>query len=540
MRDNHRNLPPDVAEVTRTNLRTLLSATDATTFEGLANAQWNDTVRNFDNYYSELYTYSTTIPGAAAPRPNQRNRIPVEARDILAHADRGHAAALTHLLPPSSRVRRRAGTSIRGTSHAQLTKRHYYHTVVAGGPRSTYNVQPNLAITAAQELTGRTDINRAEAYRILREDFGYININPPSPPRARTPRRGDALPTRLGKSEARTDLRARTGKKGKKCGESYIPADHKCGPINGTSTKTKIGVAAAVAGGIALGVAAKKYKLGEYHTGAMARGLGQSDFVNPNFRTRRQSHIAKHGRTVTNQELIDQVSKLKGRPGAVDANIDRHIAFLKKTGLVNNPNLADNAIASSTKVLEKQALKQVKVAQAAGTMHGFTRLADDGQIYVRQTRRNLAKLDYDVADLEKHMDTILEDMDTPLKPFFTGSYAPNGDIQELLTTLHESGHKLHFKAGGTALPIKFADKINKQGISYDDLETALTKASTKYGMADIKGHYATMGNPNPRMETFAEMYTLYITSGKRFKAEHPLAYDWVDAIVDEAFEVQKW
>lgn len=540
MRENHAGMPDDVAAVTRENLRTLLNAKDGTTFNGLAEKQWRDTQQNFDNYYSELYTYSVTAPGASAPRPGHRNRIPASARDVLAHADVGHAATLSATYTPASPIRQ---TPVRGPSHAQLIKRDYYHKNIAGGERSTYNIQPNLAITAAQELTGRSDISRLEAYRVLREEYGFTNLNPPSPPRAtrtRTPRRGDALPTHLRKSTARTDLRARNGKKGKKCGESYIPADHKCGPINGTSTKTKIGVAAALAGGVALAVAAKKYKVGEFHTGIAAHGLGQSDFVNPNFRARRQSYIAKKGKTVTNQELIDQVTKLKGTSGVIDANIDRHVAFLKKTGLTNNPNLADDGLKIATKKIEVDALRQVKVAQNVGTLHGFARFADDGQIYVRQTRRNLAKLDFEVEDLEKHMNAILEDMDTPAKPFFTGSYSPNGDIQEFLTTLHESGHKLHFKAGGGALPIKFADKLSKRNISYDDLEAALTKASTKYGMADIKGHYATTGNPHPRMETFAEMYTLYISSGKKFKAEHPLAYEWVDAIVDEAFEVQKW
>lgn len=188
MRENHAGMPDDVAAVTRENLRTLLSARDGTTFNGLAEKQWRDTQQNFDNYYSELYTYSVSAPGASAPNPANRNRIPATARDVLAHADVGHAAALSARYPNRSPIRE---TPVRGPSHAQLIKRDYYHTRVAGGGTSTYNIQPNLAISAAQELTGRTDISRLEAYRILREEYGFTNMNPPSPPRAtraRTPR----------------------------------------------------------------------------------------------------------------------------------------------------------------------------------------------------------------------------------------------------------------------------------------------------------------------------------------------------------------
>lgn len=823
MRENHAGMPDDVATLTRNNLRTLLTTSDRTTFQGLAAKQWRETQQNFDNYYSELYTYTTSAPGAAAPNPASRNRIPASARDVLAHADVGHAAALASRLPSGSIIRR---TPVRGLSHASLVKRHYYHTRVAGTTASTYTITPNLAITAAQELTGRSDISRLEAYRLLREDFGFTNLSPPSPPRTtrtRSPRRGDALSTikrsavtggtgrgkkcgnsfiprnhkcnpqdtpsagntnnvkpgtksaapktteAIKRTEAKTavavggvaavgltaaailahkrvplgipalsnkalkvmnsaqvtaglnklpdfakepakrltgrakvavasmglssqgaivksvnnkynfstwempngtlvsvgsvndtvlafksvskkpiknfksyemaftvdeqytagkaltskesreivvrtkamfsdhveklpddcflectpfkgdekgDKRAsvyekfgfrairglRTEKifalknqgkftaipeaqddyigtmirgdslsikldaerlktrKGKKCGESYIPADHKCGPINGTSTKTKIGVAAALAGGAALAIAAKKYKVGEFHTGVAARSVGAKDLVNPNFRMRRNSYIVKNGKITTTEELIAQVEKLKGTPGVIDANIDTHIAFLRKTRLTAEPGLVDDLIKTGDSKL-RPAYEQAKLATDLGAMHGFAPFADKTRIYVRQTRRDLTRVDADPTEVVNTLNKILEDVDSPAKPFFTGSYAKNGDIYETLTTLHESGHQLHLSGGGQ---INASKLLTRKDIDNAKLVDALERAATKYGATDINSPI------NARMETFAELYTMYIGAGVKFKKEHPLAYDWVDGIVSDTRTVNRW
>jgi hypothetical protein len=249
---------------------------------------------------------------------------------------------------------------------------------------------------------------------------------------------------------------------------------------------------------------------------------------------RRHSHIVKHGKITTTEDLIAQVSNLKGKPGVIDANVDRHIAFLRKTKMVNDPNLIkDIGVKLKDDPELTQAVNGMKFAQSTGLLHGIAPLEaiDNGRVYVRSTRRNLNKLDADPNDIIEAIGETMDDLDSPIAPYITGHNSKNGDVYEVLTGVHELGHKVHFMGGEKNVASKTITKLSSAGKTPADLEDALRRASTKYGQTDVD---------SIRRETFAEMYTLYVVQGKRLQKEHPLAYDWVDAIVEDSHKVNGW
>ena len=180
------------------------------------------------------------------------------------------------------------------------------------------------------------------------------------------------------------------------------------------------------------------------------------------------------------------------------------------------------------------------------TLGGFDGLASQysNNVYVRSIRKNAATLSADPQEVTntvgKFMDlrsgtpnnTILPTDPNFKKLFTVASSTKNGDAAEYINTIHEIAHKVHFRAsvktGSTPDTIglgivynplenpKFMQTRDKAGMN-----AQLRRSSSGYGLSDYEGRKA---------ETFAELSVLYVTQGKRFKQDNPLAYDWVDDI----------
>lgn len=336
--------------------------------------------------------------------------------------------------------------------------------------------------------------------------------------------------------QARTDAKG----KGKPCGESFIPRTHEC-RVKAGQTIAKVALAAGVVGGAAF--ALRKAKLGEFHTGLMTGNVG-------GVRKRRMSFMEKNQTALNSEQLAKTFTDLKKQKGVISENVDALQSFIRKDNVVNDPanfykNLETGLNQSNAinRPQQEATLRQVKLMNTLG---GFDGLASQysNNVYVRSMRKNAATLSADPQEVTntvgKFMDlrsgtpnnTILPTDPNFKKLFTVASSTKNGDAAEYINTIHEIAHKAHFRAsiktGSTP------DTIG-MGLVYNPLENPkfmqtrdragmnaqLRRSSSGYGLSDYEGRKA---------ETFAELSVLYITQGKRFKQDNPLAYDWVDDI----------
>ena len=336
--------------------------------------------------------------------------------------------------------------------------------------------------------------------------------------------------------QARTDAKG----KGKPCGESFIPRTHEC-RVRAGQTIAKVALAAGVVGGAAF--ALRKAKLGEFHTGLMTGNVG-------GVRKRRMSFMEKNQTALNSEQLAKTFTDLKKQKGVIPENVDALQSFIRKDNVVNDPanfykdlEAGLNQAKAINKPQQEATLRQVKLLNTLG---GFDGLASQysNNVYVRSIRKNAATLSADPQEVTntvgKFMDlrsgtpnnTILPTDPNFKKLFTVASSTKNGDAAEYINTIHEIAHKVHFRAsvktGSTPDTIglgivynplenpKFMQTRDKAGMN-----AQLRRSSSGYGLSDYEGRKA---------ETFAELSVLYVTQGKRFKQDNPLAYDWVDDI----------
>ena len=336
--------------------------------------------------------------------------------------------------------------------------------------------------------------------------------------------------------QARTDAKG----KGKPCGESFIPRTHEC-RVRAGQTIAKVALAAGVVGGAAF--ALRKAKLGEFHTGLMTGNVG-------GVRKRRMSFMEKNQTALNSEQLAKTFTDLKKQKGVIPENVDALQSFIRKDNIVNDPanfykdlEAGLNQAKAINKPQQEATLRQVKLLNTLG---GFDGLASQysNNVYVRSIRKNAATLSADPQEVTntvgKFMDlrsgtpnnTILPTDPNFKKLFTVASSTKNGDAAEYINTIHEIAHKVHFRAsvktGSTPDTIglgivynplenpKFMQTRDKAGMN-----AQLRRSSSGYGLSDYEGRKA---------ETFAELSVLYVTQGKRFKQDNPLAYDWVDDI----------
>jgi hypothetical protein len=494
------------------------------------NRLYRNSVVGFSDFYNSV---GSTFTGAGTPSFN--NRLSPTTQNIQRQADLLRASFLARQMnrPPE----------VAGPAHADLLKRVYFATYVAGTRRSTYTTTNNAAISAARELTGRTDvIGPQEAFRILREEFQFTGLVPPRDTR----RRGDAASPEVVRSAAYLRTKDQMQNKGKPCGESHIPKDHKCGKPNAFKTVAKVALAAGAVAGTAY--ALKRAKLGEFRT-----GIATGDFNGP-VRKRRFAYEAKNAAAHTSNDFVDAVEGLKGKVGVNDANVQALQDFIKQHNIHSNPATVFDDIdkgldAYSSQLTGKDreaALKQIKFMAHIGMMDGFASPVSDN-IYVRSARmKATSKMSADSNSVTESVrqfmdhkrdfkmpdempDSITEDMK---RLMIISRNTRKGDVFETINMIHEVSHKVHFKASansGLTPDMMMGGNLyqppKRQGITDSLLESELRRAASLYGQTDVDGR---------RAETFAELSVLYIVQGKRFKKEHPIAYDWVDQIWSKA------
>lgn len=459
--------------------------------------------------------------------PGFQNRLSNSTQSIQQQADLLRTSFLARQINRSP--------DIAGPSHAELIRRAYFATRVRGTARSTYSVTGNAAISTVRELTGRNDIiGPNEAYQILRDQFGFTGIVPPSA-------RRDAISPEAVRARSYTQTKQQLADKGKPCGESFIPKNHKCGKANVVKTAAKVALAAgAVAGTV---YALKKAKVGEFHTGIATGDVGAP------VRKRRFSYMEKNQPAMESDQIADLFTSLKTEKGVVPENVDALQSFIKAKKLRNDPKnfVADleNAVSGESRISDtekKMLIKQLKLMNTLGVVDGMASQYSNN-VYIRNSRKDVTKLQIDTADVTKAVGTFMDrrgsDQNPTVEPteyykrlFTISRNTANGDTTEYLTAIHEISHAAHFEASrkngrsnyDMSLGNMFQPRSIKSGgvtVSNLDLRDALRRAASEYGRSDLDGR---------RAETFAELSVLYITQGKRFKNDHPIAYDWVDQI----------
>lgn len=251
--------------------------------------------------------------------------------------------------------------------------------------------------------------------------------------------------------------------------------------------------------------------------------------------------------------MAGQFNRLRDQPGVIPENVDAISNFVTKNGIRSDPKTFWTELNES--LMDKlpelpsgdrnKAIKQMRMMTNLGSVDGLAGITSDN-IYVRSNRKDIGKLDANPADVIKATNDFMdaravEQADKP-KLFTIGGSAKDGDARELINTIHETAHKVDFQASRNS---GMTNANIASGMSYrpsykypesattlaDFMEVsktytqALKRATSGYGRSDVN---------LSRRETFAELSVLYITQGQRLKAEHPLAYDWVDDIWKKA------
>lgn len=346
------------------------------------------------------------------------------------------------------------------------------------------------------------------------------------------------------------DSLARTSpRKGKPCGESFIPKTHECRQ-KARNQAVKVALTAGALVGTAY--ALKKAKIGEFHTGVMTGNVG-------GLRKRRMSFMEKHQPAMDSTELASIFTKLKDQKDVIPENVDALQAFVKKNKIVNDPSrfykdLEDAMkLESAMSATERTtALKQLKLLNTLGGFDGLSSQYSNN-VYVRSMRKSAGKLNADTADVTSAVSDFISNRNGSFevsptegkrfkKLFTISNSATNGDTAEYINTIHEIAHSVHFKASknngsssddiGRGLvynPVNNPEFFVRQKTSYTEgkaeLNRQLYAASSGYGRSDHNGR---------QVETFAELSVLYIAQGAKFKRQYPLAYAWVDDIWSKA------
>ena len=434
-----------------------------------------------------------------------------------------------------------------GNSYGKELARDYYTQFFLDGSKH-YNRRQTLAgrRANAQGRLRRTDA--AQPGTLLSPEAFWNNIKGLEPARQKVLIRDYLVVARFTGAQPanndRTDAR-KNYKRGQKCGNSYIPKDHKCNPDGPGKTAAKVALVAGAAAATVYGL--KKARLGEFHTGLARNTID----VNP--RKRRFSFMEKHSPTLTSDQMAEQFNRLRGQPGVISENVDALSNFVTKNGIRSDPKtfwteLNESLIDKLPEMpadVRNTAVKKMRMLTNLGAVDGLAGITSDN-IYVRSNRKDINKLDADPAVVTKAAGSFMdarasEQLDKP-KLFTIGGSAKDGDARELLNTIHEVAHKVDFQASrnaGLSNVQMASNNYYRPPYTYPKSATtladfmevsktrreALKRVASGYGRSDL-------GLANS--ETFAELSVLYITQGQRFKAEHPLAYDWVDDIWKKA------
>lgn len=524
-------------------VRQIISASDGSKQGRLAAEQYRNAVTMYDNYFTRI------ADSLSVDDQGRRIVSPMRPNSAAGVADYG--LARFHYSQGDIPVRPR------NPSSATFLNRYYYHTrirPIPGGPsgnraypfRTTQQAIATArsfdpSITTAEQARQWFATNRLQVYIPQRrelfrpdssDDLGlpirvqsYLQTRHDGPPRANS-----------------------QGNKGKPCGKSFIPKNEKCKkPV-----VQRIATAALVAGGVAGTIyALKKAKLREFHTGVMTGDILDEIHV----RKRRFGFMKTNQKRTESKAIIDAFNDLKNHKNVVSSNVESFQAFIKKEGIYSDAStffkdFEDSLSPYVSKAQIDSSVSSFTLNLDLGAVDGLAAYGSSKNVFVRSSRKDIGKLDPKANDIVSAVDKYMDlrkskqwrsaafDINTnPSEPgfkrvFHAGSNATDGDAKEAIAFIHEIAHKAHFKASENKgitvrnqLQNTFYDPLKDfsflQGRDVKGTLEQIVDASSAYGLTDAG---------TSRAETFAELSVLYMTNGKRFQKEFPLAYDWVDEI----------
>jgi hypothetical protein len=511
----------------------LLSGSTNVGSRRLANSIYTQTLNNYDSYFRDVADRMSAGP-AAATSPMGDGKV------ALAKYLRGGEVY--------NPTRGQGQTRVTSREHADLLIRDWYHrrSVNAGSRRiPPYNVSPGTAQRVAQRIQRRPELpTPEEAISTLRRSGLRVELTPPTTPRARarttdpaTPRtpasrrrttsrrlrsrselvtmlmaggrsrsaaenEADAIISRRGRTDARLDASTKTGKP---CGKSHIPKEKKCHtsvqqqqPTSPESVKSNKKAAKNKTGKVEAAVTVAF--AGAYVTMlALAR---KEQVVDLKYKSKlaKASYNKDLEKNIKPADLSASLAQLMGQPGVNNETIAEVNKFVRKADISVN--------------------RAVNFRNWENTL-GFWNPAYPSVLNVPELDSRKVDIGRVTAGATK---TIVEPNRLGVfRRWGSGSSFERGSSeQNFMTTVHELGHAIHGR-GGFKTPT--AVTLNGKRYAGSELLTALRRNSTTYGSSDIKyGRY----------ETFAEYFSLYVTSGETLKKRNPVAWAWTKATLDHA------
>jgi hypothetical protein len=511
----------------------LLSGSTNVGSRRLANSIYTQTLNNYDSYFRDVADRMSAGP-AAATSPMGDGKV------ALAKYLRGGEVY--------NPTRGQGQTRVTSREHADLLIRDWYHrrSVNAGSRRiPPYNVSPGTAQRVAQRIQRRPELpTPEEAISILRRSGLRVELTPPTTPRARarttdpaTPRtpasrrrttsrrlrsrselvtmlmaggrsrsaaenEADAIISRRGRTDARLDASTKTGKP---CGKSHIPKEKKCHtsvqqqqPTSPESVKSN--------------KKAAKNKTGK--VGAAVTVAFAGAYV---------TMLA----LATKEQVVDLKYKSKLAKASINKDLEKNIKPADLSAslaqLMGQPGVNNETIAEVNKFVRKA---DISVNRAVNFRNWENTLGFWNPAY--PSVLNVPELDSRKVDIGRVTAGATKTIVEPnrlgvFRRWGSGSSFERGSSeQNFMTTVHELGHAIHGR-GGFKTPT--AVTLNGKRYAGSELLTALRRNSTAYGSSDIKyGRY----------ETFAEYFSLYVTSGETLKKRNPVAWAWTKATLDHA------
>jgi hypothetical protein len=531
---------PQRAQVRREfteQMTNILNASDRARQSRLASETYNNAVAMYDDYFSRI--------ADSLSLNDEGSRIISALRPDSAAGVADYGLARFHFSEGSLPVRPTNPTN------AVFLNNYYYHTRIRPinrGPQGNKAypfASSQQALSVAQSFDRRiSTVDEAQEW------FRSRNLDVYIPTRRELFRPDSAedlgLPVRVQSYlQTRYDAPPRTGgtDKGKPCGKSFIPKNEKCKkPI-----ATRLAQAALIAGGVA-GTAylLKRAKLGEFHTGVMTGEAFEANYI----RKRRFSYMKKNQARTGTDDIVAAYEDLKSHPSVNRANVEAFQKFVKDEGIYSDASTFMKDFEDSLKphfsTHEIDLMKkELGLSVNLGILDGLAVKANSKNVFVRSIRKDKSTLRTDADSLVNTTDAFMNlrkanqrDSFSPTDPDFyrlfqVSNNTVNGDAKEASLFIHEIAHKAHFKASRNKKIGIFEDRLydpisdikSVAGKNSDKTLQELKQISSAYGLTDINER---------RAETFAELSILYMTNGKRFQQEYPLAYSWVDTIWKEA------
>jgi hypothetical protein len=212
-----------------------------TSLSGYSRSLYNQNLKDFDRFYTQVGAAVRSTPGAASLREELALSSGQRVVPTLSNSQQEFVSALSgarvaEMSRRLSSARLNSGQSvgfsrpIAGNAHSELVKTAYYHIEVIGresqrrpnalnsgngrfrGPR-TYTITDRLATNAASDLSGRSVSDPTEAFRLLNSEYGFpgaTRVQAAAPAR----RQSAGATRQAGLTTLARDIMARSGNEG--------------------------------------------------------------------------------------------------------------------------------------------------------------------------------------------------------------------------------------------------------------------------------------------------------------------------------------